>query len=434
MNMNTSTAVSPVNLTGHVGTPLNRPLRLAVVGAGARGAAYAELAAALPDRAQIVAVAEIRDEVRERIAVRYGARAFSDWRALADLPRLADAVVIATMDSDHLEAARAFASGGYDILLEKPMATNEADCEAIARAARGTDVTLAVCHVMRYTLYTKVIKDLIRSGRIGDLVNVQHLEPIGYYHFAHSFVRGNWRREDESTFILLSKSCHDIDWLSYVIGRPATRVASFGGLAHFRPDRRPVGAADRCLDCAIENDCPFSAVRLYRSGLRDGGTKRYFTQVMADALTEEDVTRALAEGPYGRCVYGSDNDVVDHQTVNLEYEGGITASFSLTAFSPLENRHTKIFGTRGQLTGDGRFVHVYDFRTEETTTIDTSLDGSSAAEGHAGGDAGLVHTYINALYEGRPELIISGVEESLASHRIVFAAERARRSGTVVTL
>jgi predicted dehydrogenase len=434
MSMEISTTASPMNLTGHIGTPMNRPLRLAIAGAGARGTAYAELAAARPDRAHIVAVAELRDEVSERLAVRYGAQAFSDWRALAELPRMADAVVIATMDSDHLEAARAFASRGYDVLLEKPMATSEADCESIARAAQGTDVTMAVCHVMRYTPYSKVIKALIDSGRIGDLVNVQHLEPIGYYHFAHSFVRGNWRREDQSTFTLLSKSCHDIDWLSFVIDRPATRVSSFGGLAHFRSEHRPEGAADRCLDCGVENECPFSAVRLYRSGLRDGGTKRYFTQIIADTLTEEDVTRALAKGPYGRCVFGSDNDVVDHQTVNLEYEGGITASFSLTAFTPIENRHTKIFGTRGQLTGDGRFVHVYDFRTEQTTTIDTSLDGSSAAEGHAGGDAGLIRAYIDALYEGRPELIVSMVEESLASHRIVFAAERARRTGTVVTL
>ncbi|GAB3976411.1 Gfo/Idh/MocA family oxidoreductase [Actinoallomurus acanthiterrae] len=425
-----------VNLRDHEGVPLDRPVTLAVVGAGARGAAYAELATRWPDKVRVVAVAEPRDAAREAFADRHALDSelvFDTWQELAERGRVADAVLIATLDADHLEPARVFAGQGYDILLEKPIAPTKVEVEGVGQAAAHNGVTIAVCHVMRYTPYTAALRELLAD--IGEIVTVDHLEPIGYYHFAHSFVRGNWRRAEQSAFALLAKSCHDIDWLGFIIGRPATRVSSFGGLRHFRSSQRPAHATDRCLDCPVELDCAYSAVRMYRDGLRQGGTRRYFTDIITGGvLTEDAVTRALAEGPYGRCVYAGDNDVVDHQVVNLEYEGGTTATFTMTAFTPLENRHTKIFGTRGQLTGDGRYLHLYDFRTERTTTIDTSLDGSSAAEGHAGGDAALVQAFVTALHTGRSELILSSVEESVAGHRVVFAAERARLTGTVVAL
>ncbi|MER6952042.1 Gfo/Idh/MocA family oxidoreductase [Nonomuraea sp. NPDC000554] len=426
-----------INLRDHVGEALDRPITLAVVGAGARGSAYADLAARRPAQARVVAVAEPRAAARRDVAGRHAVpdnQVFEDWKDLAALGRIADAVIIATLDSDHLEPTEVFATQGYDILLEKPIAPVEREVVAVGEAAARTGATIAVCHVMRYTPYTTALRAMLPD--IGDLVSVEHLEPIGWYHFAHSFVRGNWRREDETTFALLAKSCHDLDWLGYVIGRPVERVSSFGGLRHFRAENKPDGATDRCLTCPVDSSCPYSAVRMYREGLHAGtGPKNYFTRVMTEnVLTEEAVTRALAEGPYGRCVYASDNDVVDHQVVNLEYEGGITTSFTMTAFTPLENRHTKFFGTRGQLTGDGRYITIYDFLSERSTTIDTSADGSSAAEGHAGGDSALVESFVTALHEGRPELILSGIQESVESHLVVFAAERSRRTGQTITL
>ena len=428
---------SPANLADHVGPPPDRPVRPAAVGAGARGSAYAELAARRPDQARIVAVAEPSERRREEFAARHGltGHVYQDWRELAASPRLADAVVVATQDAEHLEPAQAFAALGYDLLLEKPMAPTEDACEAITAAVLRAGVSAVVCHVMRYSPYTRRLVDLVAAGTIGEIVSVQHLEPIGFYHFAHSYVRGNWRRADESSPLLLAKSCHDVDWLGHVIGRPVRRVSSFGSRSHFRSERRPAGAADRCLDCAVEPDCAYSAPRMYLAGLREpGSAKEYFAQVAAHDLTEEAVLAALAGGPYGRCVYASDNDVVDHQVVNLEYEGGPTASLTLTAFTPNEGRRTRIFGSAGQLTGDGRTIELYDFRTERTRVIDTRAGEASAAGGHGGADAGLVDAFVDALHDGRPELILSGVEESLASHRVVFAAERARRRGTVERL
>ena len=407
---------------------------LAVVGAGNRGSTYARLAAA--NGARIVAVAEKREFQRNRLSTEHDVEhGYDDWRALADRPRLADAVVIATQDADHAEPAVAFAGLGYHLLLEKPMATTEHDCERIVAAAHDAGVMLAVCHVLRYTPYSRTLVELIGSGRIGDVVTVEHLEPVGWWHYAHSYVRGNWRREDLSSSMLMAKSCHDIDWLAHVIGRRATRVSSFGGLYHFRPEQRPVGAADRCVDCAVEPDCPYSAERLYFDCLADPDRHRWPLSVITDDLTETGVRRALEDGPYGRCVYLGDNDVVDHQVVGLEYEGGVTASFTMTAFTPQEHRRTRLFGTHGYVEGDGVTLRVQDFRTGGWDTIDTTagLD-PSAAGGHGGGDEGLVEAFLEAIATGDPAPILSGPQDSLDSHRVVWAAERSRRTGTIVSL
>jgi predicted dehydrogenase len=433
-----------VNLTDHLGAALDRPLTLAVVGAGARGRSYARLAAALGgDTVRVVAVADPDPGRREHLAREWGIdreHAFTGWAELADRPRLADAAVVATLDADHLGSATALAALGYDLLLEKPVATTEADCEAIGRAVERAGVTAAVCHVLRYTPYTTALKALVDSGAIGDVVSVEHLEPIGFAHFAHSYVRGNWHDERTSGFSLLTKSCHDVDWLAYLVGRPVTQVSSFGGLHHFRPERRPAGAGDRCVRCPreVETACPYSAARMYRDGLREDSPHRYFTQVMAGELTSEAVERELLHGDYGRCVYGGHNDVADHQVVNLEFDGGATASFTMTAFTPMEDRRTRVFGTRGQVTGDGRHFHHYDFLTGRTTTTDTWAHAPEGVGegviGHGGGDAGLMAAFVRALHQGRPELIRSGIAESIATHRVVFAAERARRRDAVVRL
>jgi predicted dehydrogenase len=416
----------------------SRPLTVAIAGGGARGRAYAEAVAALPDLGRVVALAEPREYRRRELAGEFGIDAsglFADWRELAARPRLADIVIIALLDDLHHDAAVAFADLGYDILLEKPIAPTEEECVAIAERVAAAGVDMAVSHVLRYTPYTTMLESILSAGHIGEVVNIQHLEPIGHTHFAHSYVRGNWRREDESGPLLLSKACHDVDWLAAIIKRPAKRVASFGSLTHFRRENQPADAADRCLDCSLQAICPYAATRLYRQGLTEPDTPLgYFTTVMAGELTSEAVEEALANGPYGRCVYACDNEVVDHQVVQIEYEGGITADFTMTALSKGSNRITRIFGTKGQITGDGRHIEVFDFLTEETRTYDSDAGGYSAADGHAGGDAGIVKAWLEYCAGDRTEEMPSGITNSVASHRVVFAAERARRTGTVVTL
>jgi len=388
-----------------------------------------------PERAAVVAVAEPSETRRARFAAEHGiaaGNAVADWRELAERGRFADAVLICTQDRLHVAPAEAFAALGYHMLLEKPMAPDEASCRRIVTAVEEAGIMLAVGHVLRYTPYTRAVKEIVDSGELGDIMSVQHLEPVGFWHHAHSFVRGNWRRAGLSASMLLAKSCHDLDWLQYILGQPPLRVSSFGSLTHFTAASRPANAADRCVACPAEAGCPYSAARFYGDMLEQG-EHRWPLSVVIDDFTPAALDDALRHGPYGRCVYGCDNDVVDHQVVALEFPGTTTATFTMTAFAEAARRRTQLFGTRAELSGDGHTVRVYDFLTRCERQI--SPEPTAFVEGgHGGGDAGLIDAFTAAVAAGRPELIKSGPRESLASHLAVFAAERARLNGTVETV
>ena len=413
------------------------PVSVVVVGAGVRGSGYARWARRHPDRASVVAVAEPREVRRARFSAEHGIadqNAAADWRQLAGRGRFADAVLICTQDRMHAEPAEVFAGLGYHILLEKPMAPDEAAGRRIVAVVEKAGVMLAVGHVMRYTPYTRAVKAIVESGQLGDIMSVQHLEPVGFWHQAHSYVRGNWRRSDLATSMLLAKSCHDLDWLAYILGRAPVRASSFGSLTHFTAANRPAGAADRCVACTVEASCPYSALRLYQ-GLLERGEHSWPLSVVVEDFSAGSLDEALRDGPYGRCVYACDNDAVDHQVVALEFDGATTATFTMTAFSEAAGRSTRLFGTRGELTGDGQSIRVYDFLSRAERLITPSPAGAmDAAAGHGGGDAGLMDAFTGAVATGNRELILSGPRESLASHLAVFAAERARLNGTVETI
>ncbi|MFI6697582.1 Gfo/Idh/MocA family protein [Streptomyces sp. NPDC050509] len=414
---------------------------LALVGSGLRGQSYARHAVA-SGMGRVTAVAEPDPYRRAAAAAEFGVpaeRVYTDWTELAQHPRVAEAAVVATQDQLHIGPAVRLADLGYHILLEKPMATSEQDAVAIAEAAERNKILLAVCHVLRYTPYTRTLRELLESGAIGRLVSVQHLEPVGWWHHAHSFVRGNWRRQDTSAPMLLTKSCHDIDWLIHLLGELPDRVTSFGGLTHFRAEERPEGAADRCLDCPLEPSCPYSAKRLYLGCLGNPDDEFWPLSAVTEEHTERAVLDALRTGPYGRCVYACDNDVVDHQVVNMEFPSGATCSFTMSAFTPMEHRRTRLLGTHGFVDGDGHTLRVVDFRTGEERTVDAGTDtgasaGPSAEDGHGGGDEALTEAFLTAVSTGDASTLRSDAAESLATHRVVWAAERARVTGTVVRL
>ena len=419
-------------------TQTDRTVTAVVVGAGGRGMGYSIFAKEFPERLKIVGVAEPKDYNRNWMVENHHLPEeyrFKDWQELAQKPRLADAVIIATQDTMHAEPAIAFAKLGYAILLEKPMAPNEADCLRIAQAVRETKVLFAVCHVMRYTAYTQALKNLVVSGLIGDVVSLQHLEPVGYWHQAHSFVRGNWRNEKESSFMLLSKSCHDLDWIRYIMGDKCLSVSSFGALKHFKKSQKPAeaGSATHCLSCAYEPQCPYSAKKIYLGFLARGDTG-WPVNVVTPQPTFASVTAALENGPYGRCVYECDNDVVDHQVVNLWFDHEKSATFTMTAFNQAGHRKTRIFGTRGELYGNGETIEHFDFLTDQSRVISTATADASILGGHGGGDYGLMDRFVTAVARNDASYILSGVDESLESHRMVFAAEWARKERQVVDL
>ena len=414
-----------------------KPIQVIIAGAGGRGYGYAQYAKMHPERMQVVGVAEPRDFHRERIADEFSipdAKVFLDWREMADAAKFADAIIIATQDAMHEAPAVAFAELGYGMLLEKPLAPTLEACEHIIEAVKQADIPFAVGHVMRYTQFTRLVKQLLAEGAIGDLVSVDLVEPVGFWHMAHSFVRGNWRNSQESSFMLLAKSCHDLDWIHYIMEAKCEQLSSFGTLSHFKPDQAPRGAAKRCLDCPIEVEqrCPYSAKRIYLDGFVQRGYTGWLVNIITEDLTTEGVTEALREGPYGRCVYYCDNDVVDHQVVNMAFDGGQTATFSMMAFTPMEHRSSRLFGTRGQIVGNGETVELYDFLSDTRKTIEPESGGNLGIEGHGGGDYGLMNAFTEALLTGDRNHILSGPEETLASHALVFAAEQSRLENRII--
>ena len=376
------------------------PVKLIIIGAGGRGTGYSELVKNINSRAKVVGVAEPREFFRERIAKDHQIpreNVFNSWEDVVKVPKFADAVIICTQDHMHVEPAVQFAKMGYHILLEKPMAPTPEGCRQIVEAVREAKVKFGVCHVLRYTAYTRTLKKLIADGIIGDIVSIQHLEPVGHWHQCHSFVRGNWRNEAESSFMLLAKCCHDVDWLRYVMNKPCAQIQSFGSLHHFHAGCQPEGAADRCVDCPpdIESYCPASALKIYFRDRMAKGLVGWPTDVITTDLTPAGVTKALKEGPYGRCAYKCDNDVVDHQVVNMQFVDGSTASMTMTAFCNEGGRQTRIFGTKGSIVTDSSLIHVTNFLTGEVKTIDTEVaNDGGILSGHGGGDGGIIDSFV----------------------------------------
>ena len=408
-----------------------KPITAVVLGAGSRGSTYAGFSKAYPEDLQIVAVAEPRQDRRDLLGAELNipeTSRFSSWQELLSRPRMADCAFICTLDDDHTEPAIRAMELGYHILLEKPMSNTEEECRRITETARQTGRTLAVCHVLRYTPFYMTLKSLIEQGRIGQVTAINQIENVGYWHQAHSFVRGNWRTVRETSPMILQKSCHDMDILLWLVGRDCLRVQSFGSLRHFTPENAPAGAPARCIDgCPHEAACPYSAPALYLDMNRTG----WPVDVITTDLSEAGRRKALEEGPYGRCVYHCDNDVVDRQVVNLEFEGGAVATFTMTAFSADFCRQLKIFGTEGQITADmgtGQII-LHRFGGEKQTI---PLDQGSERSGHGGGDYGILQDFLQVLRQGGESRTSANV--SLQSHLICFAAEKSRKEHTVVSL
>lgn len=411
-------------------------MRAVVIGYGNRGAAYSVYSADHPEELQIVAVAdriENRREYAKKLHNIPDDRVFQDWQELMEQPKLADFAIIATQDSQHMEPALAMIEKGYNLLLEKPMATTPEDCKRITEAAEKKGVKVIVCHVLRFTRFWTTLKNIIDSGEIGKVMSIVHMENVGNEHQSHSYVRGNWRRVDESAPMILAKCCHDTDILQWLIGKPCKKVQSFGSLTYFTKENKPEGAPARCTDgCPHGDTCFYNAVKLYY----DRKDNKWFRGVAAktvDNPPDEAVMEALLHGPYGRCVFDCDNDVVDHQIANMEFEDGTTASLSMNAFNK-GNRVIRVFGTKGELSmnGDNEFV-IFPFDTREEKRISVDY-GNTIVSGHGGGDTGIVIDALKYFGEGEPSKSVCDVRMSYISHLIAFAAEESRLNGTVVDL
>ncbi len=404
-----------------------------IIGVGSRGGeTYAMYQKKFPDRMKIVAIAEPREDHRELAKSLWNLtdeQCYVDAESLLAQPKLADVAIIATPDDTHVEIAIKALDLGYHLLLEKPISPDKNEVIALRDKVNETGLTVAVCHVLRYTVFYSELRRLIAEGTIGEIVTLQAIEQVGYWHQAHSFVRGNWRT---GTPMILQKCCHDMDIILYLLGgKHCKRLNSFGSLYEFRADRAPEGAALRCMDgCACKEDCPFDAEKIYitnkATGIANGVT--YPTEVLVTEPTVERVYEAIKTGPYGRCVYHCDNDVVDHQTINMEFEDGITAAFTMSGLTECPRRQIKLMGTKGQIDADmdtGIITVIPHGQPKYDIDVHDLTDDF---DGHGGGDHLMMSGLFDAI-EGVTKDLKTDINLSVESHLMCFAAEESRLNG-----
>lgn len=413
-----------------------------ILGAGSRGNAYSKWSLENPDKMEIVGIAEPVEARRKAFAERLNVPAenvVNDWRELLERPKMADAVMITTQDQMHFEPAMAAIEKGYHLLLEKPMAVTPEECIKIAEAAEKKGVYIIIGHVLRYAPFFVALKNLIDNGTIGKVVNITLTEGVGNVHQSHSYVRGNWRKKDESSPMLLAKTCHDFDILQWLVGKEYVRVQSFGSLTHFTKENKPEGAPKRCIEgCPHGETCPYNAVKLYYDDKKNRWFRSAATMHPSFLIPDDDaVEKALRETPYGYCVYDSDNDVVDHQTVNMEFEDGILATFTMSAFNK-GGRKINIMGTKGELSGSASTgdIEVYTFEDKNTQIVKSSdvMQEESILGGHGGGDSRLIKALVELIDSGSTSVSLCSAMTSAKNHIAVFAAEESRATGKVVNV
>lgn len=408
-----------------------------LIGSGLRGKCYTDKMLNFGDSFKVVAVAEPIESRREYAKQTHGIDpelCFESWEPLLELPRLGDLAVIATMDRDHVEPAIAAMEKGYNLLLEKPAGATPEECRRIQAAAEKNGVFALVCHVLRYTRFFTTLKNIIDSGEIGEVMSIRHSEGVGNVHQTHSFVRGNWRNSDESSPMILQKSCHDMDILAWLIGKKCKKVQSFGSLSYFKESNAPEGSPLYCIDGCPATDCPYNAVKLYYDNKDNSWFRRSSTKKVEP--TDEDVELALRTTDYGKCVFKCPNNVVDHQVVNLLFEDDVTVSFSMSAFNK-GGRNINIMGTKGEInaTMSDPIIHIYDFLSKEEKEIDLDANNTddTIVGGHGGGDDGIILA-LKDLLEGRDNSSACDIRESCDNHMIAFAAEESRVKGVVVDM
>jgi len=409
---------------------MEKPVTAIVAGAGNRGNVYGDYALRFPEELKIVGFAEPVPFRSTRFAEKHNIDSknqFITWEHIFDVPKFADAVIITTPDALHYGPAMAALEMGYDLLLEKPIAQTWQECRDIMKLTQDRGRIVAVCHVLRYAPLHKKIKEVIDSEALGRLVSIDLIEPVEHLHMSHSFVRGNWRNSKESNPMLLAKSCHDLDLLRWYTGTRCKRVSSFGHLTWFKEENAPPGSTLRCTDgCAVEAECQYSALKIYYRNHQ----RLHVMDIPENVDKGPVILERLKNGPYGRCVYHCDNDVVDHQVVAMEFEKEITASFSMEAFTSYYGRRIKVMGAMGDIVGELEDLVIADFTTGKQLGWNVQ-EHADISSGHGGGDDGLVRDWVQAVSQQDPGFLSTDIASAMESHLMAFRAEESRLTGTV---
>ena len=410
---------------------MNKQVELALIGAGNRGeGVFGRYALDMPHRCQYTAVVEPDAAKREFFAAEHripAERCFADQAEFLAADLGLDGVVIATQEDQRLEPIVGSMEKGYHILVEKPLCTSPREMIDLFDAVQGYEGILIVCHQMRLISKYRTIKELIDSGSYGEIVCIQHSENLSYHHMAHSFVRGFFNN-DSLTPMMLAKACHDMDILTYLIGKNARRVASFGSLKYFTEANKPAGAPRFCLDgCPHYQTCPYHVTKLY---FEDDTDPAYLRQI-GECEDKTRLLELLRTSRFGRCVFQADNNVVDNQVVQVEFEEGINASFTMCGHNGIERRMTKISMTNGEIVYDGldNKIRAYRFEPLRTEVFELKISGT-----HSGGDRAIMDNFIDAIQTGNRSVLLTPIADSFAGHLLVFGAEESRATGQVVNL
>lgn len=405
---------------------MTQPVRMALIGAGNRGRGiFGVYAREMPHRAVFVAVAEPDEARRNAFAGEHAIPESGRFLNAAELVAAKgldiEAVVVATVEDQRLDPVLQAIGKGYHVLVEKPLGRTVAEVVTITDAAKQSDRVFAVCHQMRYVTAYATMKELIDSGRYGAPIALQMSENLSYHHQAHSFVRGSFNSSC-LTPMILAKCCHDMDIMCYLTGRRPTRVSSFGSLTWFKPENAPKDAPDYCLQgCPVAATCPYNVLKLY---FNDDTDPAYIRQ-MGVVKDKGDLMELLKTNRFGRCVYRCGNDVVDHQAVNVEFEGGLTVSFNMTGHNAVERRLTKISLTNGEIVFDTSGDTVTAYRFEPLR--EERIKPAGMAGTHGGGDRLIMEGFVDAIRSKGAAPMLTSVEMSLDSHLLAFAAERSRQ-------
>ena len=406
------------------------PASIVAIGAGNRMRTYMHYVAAHPDEVKLVAVVEPDAIRRNAMADQFGIppeHRFVHYDDFFAHPVKADAIILCTPEDQHYQPCIRAIDMGYHVLLEKPIAQTIEECQAIAEAARRKGVIVSVCHVLRYHPFFLKVNEIIRSGRLGQIISINHTEGVGVDRATHGYVRGVWNRSENGNPMLLAKCCHDVDFLLWIADRRCRKVSSFGSLRWFRSANAPAQAAHRCIDCPIEKDCPYSAVDLYWR--RREWISNF--NVGPGQTIEQVIQQELREGPQGRCVYHCDNDVVDHQTLLMELEDETVITLSMDIFTLNDYRTTKIALTGGEIICDQHTISVTDFSTRQKQVLDFS--DTYTQPWHAGADFRIVEEFLRAI-RGEATHLSTAIDDTIESHRVCYAAEQSRLTGQTVML
>ncbi|MEX2609255.1 MAG: Gfo/Idh/MocA family oxidoreductase [Gemmatimonadota bacterium] len=417
------------------GTELEERIDAVIIGAGARGnRVFAELMRTRALGWKVAAVVEPHEDRREAFRAEHGLpenRAYASMEAFLEGPRAGDVAFICTPDVTHYRICADVSAAGYDVLLEKPIATSLPDMLALLDVQQTHGNRIFVAHVLRYAPFFRTIKEIVASRRYGLVRNIRLTENVGHWHFAHSYVRGSWRRRADAAPIILTKSSHDLDLIAWLMeeDRPAF-VSSFGSLEYFTGKNAPPEATERCVTCPLQDSCLYSATRFYVHEA-PGWPFDVVAPGAPPAEREEARRQAIETGPYGRCVWKSDNDVCDNQTVSVHFESGVHARFGLYALTADNTRRITVLMDGAELTGDlhqGRLT-LFPFSGRVDEIITEPVPVPPAEDHHGGGDLALLQTLHAHLTRGEHKEIMTSLHGSVASHVLAFLADESRRKG-----